>query len=114
MLEIGAKLDLETLTKIWHNGHSRIPVYEIERNNIVGMLFTKDLILVRAEDEMPVRTVFSFYGQPLFRVFPEIKLDRILYGMCKNEPFCLCCDQNSKAEVGIWPLCSASTGMHIW
>ena len=40
------KLDKKTLTKIVATGHSRIPVYKERMDNIVGMLYTKDLIAI--------------------------------------------------------------------
>jgi CBS domain containing-hemolysin-like protein len=41
-------------------GCSRVPVYEGRRDNIVGLLFVKDLILVDADDEMEVATIMAF------------------------------------------------------
>ena len=63
MLDIDAKLDYATLTKILKSGHSRIPVYEeveasagvdgekngTHRKKIIGGLLTKQLILLDPE-----------------------------------------------------------------
>jgi len=40
-------------------------------------LFAKDLLVVRAEDGLPVRTVLTFYGQPVLKVWSDQKLDSI-------------------------------------
>ncbi|GAA5950519.1 hypothetical protein JCM3765_000516 [Sporobolomyces pararoseus] len=66
-LPITAKLDYETLGKILEAGHSRIPVYEeipIEskgekkiRQKIIGVLLTKQLILLDPEDATPLREI---------------------------------------------------------
>merc|ERR1719174_1587286 len=44
MLEKTQKLDFDCLANIFRSGHSRIPVYEGTSANIIGILFTKDLI----------------------------------------------------------------------
>jgi hypothetical protein len=44
------------------------------------MLFAKDLLVVHAEDALPVRTVLTFYGQPVLRVWSDQKLDSIFTG----------------------------------
>lgn len=41
MLEKNMKLDFPTLSKIYISGCSRIPIYEGERHNVVGLLFVK-------------------------------------------------------------------------
>lgn len=38
------KLSFRIIEKIIHSGHSRIPVYCDNRDNIIGILFTKDLV----------------------------------------------------------------------
>jgi len=40
------RLDKKTLVKIMALGHSRIPVYKERMDNIVGMLYTKDLVAI--------------------------------------------------------------------
>eukprot|EP01080_Neovahlkampfia_damariscottae_P002288 gene2288-2461_t len=72
------KLDVETMTQIWQSGRSRIPVYKKDINEIVGLIFAKDLILVNPEDELPLSTVLTFYGREIVRVFPDAKLEEIL------------------------------------
>lgn len=45
MLQNTQKLDEKTISTISRLGHSRIPVYEKDRNDIVGILYVKDLII---------------------------------------------------------------------
>lgn len=60
-------------------GYTRIPVYEgSDRRNIVSILFVKDLAFVDPDDEMPLRTVCSFYQHPVNFVFSDITLDKLL------------------------------------
>ena len=52
MLEISTKLDYPTLREIYAKGFSRIPIYERTRDNIVGILMARDLILVNPDKAM--------------------------------------------------------------
>ena len=78
MLEINEKLDVDTMSKIWETGHSRIPIFKKDKNNIVGILFTKDLVLINPDDELPISTVLAFYGRDVLKVFPDAHLDSML------------------------------------
>jgi metal transporter CNNM len=49
MLDVSTKLDSATLRKVYSKGHSRIPVYDRSKQNIIGILMSRDLILVNPE-----------------------------------------------------------------
>lgn len=49
MLEINTELDQKTMKEIYRRGHSRIPVYEHNKNNIVGILMARDLLLINPD-----------------------------------------------------------------
>ncbi|OWZ22939.1 hypothetical protein PHMEG_0002267 [Phytophthora megakarya] len=55
MLEIDTKRNHNTMADILASGHSRIPVYETRRSNIVGLLFVKKLIVLDPDDARPTR-----------------------------------------------------------
>ncbi|KAG6576423.1 DUF21 domain-containing protein [Phytophthora cinnamomi] len=55
MLEIDTRLDRDTLADILASGHSRIPVYETRKSNIVGLLIVKKLIVLDPDDARPIR-----------------------------------------------------------
>lgn len=78
MLEISEKLDVDTMTKLWESGHSRVPVYRTDRHSIIGILYTKDLILLNPEDAIPLQTIVSFYGHEVTRVFEDTQLEDVL------------------------------------
>ena len=44
----------------WGRAPRRIPVYESARQNIVGILYVKDLVLVDPDDETELAAVLSF------------------------------------------------------
>ncbi|CAK9874862.1 unnamed protein product, partial [Sphagnum jensenii] len=71
-LDINSKLDWETLGKILARGHSRVPVYDGNPRNIIGLLLVKSLLAIRAEDETPVSAVS-------IRRMPRVGSDMPLY-----------------------------------
>ncbi|EAW71336.1 cyclin M3, isoform CRA_c [Homo sapiens] len=78
MLDASTVLDFGVLASIMQSGHTRIPVYEEERSNIVDMLYLKDLAFVDPEDCTPLSTITRFYNHPLHFVFNDTKLDAVL------------------------------------
>jgi len=49
MLEINTKLDQATLREVYSRGFSRIPIYQGSKNNIIGILMARDLILINPD-----------------------------------------------------------------
>ena len=49
MLDINTKLDHSVLRDIYSKGFSRIPVFNRSKDNIVGILMTRDLILINPD-----------------------------------------------------------------
>ncbi|XP_069773686.1 metal transporter CNNM3 isoform X2 [Narcine bancroftii] len=78
MLSAGAVLDFNTMSEIMQCGHTRIPVYEEDRSNIVDIVYVKDLAMVDPEDCTPLNTITKFYNHPLHFVFNDTKLDAVL------------------------------------
>ncbi|XP_024626072.1 DUF21 domain-containing protein At4g14240 [Medicago truncatula] len=58
-LDVNSKLDWEAMGQIIDRGHSRIPVYNENPKNLIGLLLVKDLLRVRSEMETPVSDVCS-------------------------------------------------------
>ncbi|KAJ2718820.1 hypothetical protein GGI07_005567, partial [Coemansia sp. Benny D115] len=75
MVDINARLDRTLLTEMLRLGHSRVPVYEHDRTNVVGVLLVKSLILLDPDDAVPVRDA-RITDVPL--VTPDISLYDIL------------------------------------
>lgn len=78
MLPITAILDFKTISDIFAKGHSRIPVYENERENIIGVLFMKELAFVDPDDCTELSTIIKFYKHNLDHVDDDMKLDDLL------------------------------------
>jgi len=59
MLDINTILNETVMVEIMARGHSRIPVFRSKRQNIVGMLLIKNLILLDPEEEIPVSQLLA-------------------------------------------------------
>ncbi|EEZ98477.1 unextended protein [Tribolium castaneum] len=68
-------LDFETVSEIMKSGYSRVPVFEGNRQNIVTMLYIKDLAFVDPDDNTPLKTLCQFYQNPCNFVFEDVTLD---------------------------------------
>ncbi|PVU91214.1 hypothetical protein BB561_004508 [Smittium simulii] len=75
MLSIDDILDSILLKIIINKGHSRIPIYENYRENIIGVLLVKSLVLVNPDQNLSVRDV-QIHHIPW--VSPEISLFDLL------------------------------------
>lgn len=74
------------------SGHTRFPVYEGNRDNIIGFIHAKDLL--HAADTADLRKIFR---EPLY-AYETIHLDRLLELMqSKRQQFCVVVD-----EYGLW------------
>jgi len=78
MISVDDKLNFETIATIFKTGYSRIPVYEVAINNIIGLLFVKDLIFIDPEDETSVRSFVQIFGRGVHVVWPDDKLGDVL------------------------------------
>uniref|UniRef100_A0A8C3IHV2 Metal transporter n=1 Tax=Chrysemys picta bellii TaxID=8478 RepID=A0A8C3IHV2_CHRPI len=78
MIDSDAILDFNTMSEIMESGYTRIPVYEVERSNIVDILYVKDLAFVDPDDCTPLKTITKFYNHPVHFVFHDTKLDAML------------------------------------
>ncbi|XP_067857470.1 metal transporter CNNM2-like [Heptranchias perlo] len=78
MVRNDAILDFSTMSEIMETGYTRIPVYELEKSNIVDILYVKDLAFVDPDDCVPLKTITKFYSHPLHFVFFDTRLDTML------------------------------------
>ncbi|KAL7534709.1 hypothetical protein ACHAXR_008676 [Thalassiosira sp. AJA248-18] len=78
LLSADERLGFDTVAKIFKTGYSRIPVYEVSKSNIIGLLFVKDLIFLDPEDEIPVKNFVQIFGRGLHVVWIDDKLGDVL------------------------------------
>ena len=65
MLHISCTLNFKLMSEIFETGFSRIPVYDKSKDDVVALLFAKDLVLVDPDDETPLRYFISIFGRPV-------------------------------------------------
>jgi metal transporter CNNM len=71
-LDVHTKLSGEVIDKIVARGHSRIPVYEGDKRNLVGVLLVKSLLTAHVKAETPLTDV-------RLRKVPRVPSDMPLY-----------------------------------
>jgi ankyrin repeat/SOCS box protein 13/metal transporter CNNM len=76
MLSVNEKLNKGTMQRLLDVGHSRVPVYETVRTNIVGVILVKKIIMLDPKDEVPVREVYMSVDN-----LPRINDDMPLYDL---------------------------------
>ena len=84
MVNVDDRLNFETMSTIFKTGYSRIPVYENDVHNIVGLLFVKDLIFINPIDETPIRNFVDIFGRGANVVWLDDKLGKVLAELKKG------------------------------
>ena len=62
---------------IFKSGYSRIPVYEKDRNDVVGLILAKDLLFLDPEDALPMRSFMTLFSRPIQSVWPDDSLAEV-------------------------------------
>eukprot|EP00752_Nemacystus_decipiens_P008951 g7992.t1 len=78
MLSVSEKLNFKTLSVIFKSGFSRIPVFGRDHNDVIGLLFTKDLIFIDPDDETPLKNFVQIFGRAVTVVWPDYTLGDVL------------------------------------
>ncbi len=78
MLDVDTVLDFKTISLIFRSGYSRVPVFQTTKNKIVGLLLTKDLIMIDPEEGTTVRAMIQFFGRKVQWLWPDNKLSQAL------------------------------------
>ena len=79
MLDINTKLNQSMLREIYSKGFSRIPIYERSRNNIIGVLMARDLILINPDKALiTLKEMSSIIVREIVAVNHDDKLEPLL------------------------------------
>ncbi len=98
-IQKNTKLNQLELHKIRKNGFTRVPVYAKDRNNIIGVLYAKDLIGADPDDAVVVEKMMR--TTELIHVSKLKKLDSLLNMMIKRRAHLAVVTEKSGAFVGI-------------
>ena len=77
-LDVNTFLNFKTIKQIYESGFSRIPVYEGNKNTMVGVLFLRDLAFIDPEDGVSLISVLNFHKREIYSVFTDQRLDHTL------------------------------------
>ena len=78
-------LDFKMVQLIYESGYSRIPVYEETKENIVHLLYVRDLAFVDPDDKTNLASHLQFYAHELLYFFEDTRLDEILKGFLDGQ-----------------------------
>lgn len=78
MVSVKENLSYRVIYEIFKSGYSRIPVYDTDRNDVVGLILAKDLIFVDPEDDIPIENFISLFGRKPIVVWHDDKLGQTL------------------------------------
>jgi Mg2+/Co2+ transporter CorC len=85
MLDVDSTLNRKTVNEMLTRGHSRIPLYEHDRNNVVCLLLLKQLVFVDVDDNLPIRALINKKKRnrkvrvaPALYCLPGAKLSEVL------------------------------------
>ncbi|MCO5567069.1 hypothetical protein L7F22_020754 [Adiantum nelumboides] len=63
-IDINTNLDMKTMRLILSKNHSRVPVYMGSPANIIGLILVKNLLVVRPEDNLPLKQYSTIRRMP--------------------------------------------------
>lgn len=79
MLDINTHLDHKILREIYSNGFSRVPIYDQTQDNIVGILMTRDLILINPDKALiTLKQLSSIIIRDVIAIEDSDKLEPLL------------------------------------
>ena len=72
-------LDFRTIKEIYESGFSRIPIYEEgNKNEIVGILYVRDLAFLDPDDQTPIQAHLEFYNYEVLNFWTDSTLGELL------------------------------------
>ena len=77
-LDVNTFLDFKTIKQIYESGFSRIPVYEGNKNTMVGVLFLRDLAFIDPEDGVSLISVLNFHKREVYSIYSDQRLGHTL------------------------------------
>ncbi|XP_074640811.1 uncharacterized protein LOC141898671 isoform X1 [Tubulanus polymorphus] len=79
MVDLQDKMDGTKMDEILNKSHSRVPVFDRDQSNVIGILLIKCLIKLNPADEIPVSTLVK--DRNFFREVPFVKHTKPLFDL---------------------------------
>lgn len=96
-LEVNVILDEKLLDEIKKEGFTRIPVYKNSIDNVIGVLYTKDLINIKAKTKL--KDIYR--KEKVLIASKELKLDKLLNMFIKSKTHLACIKNEYKEFEGV-------------
>lgn len=95
-IKLREELDFSEVSRLHHTGHSRIPVFDTNKQDYVGILYMKDLIT----KELPT-VVSKVYRDSLYDIHQDAKLDTALSRFIQTKRHMLAVRGDQDKVVGV-------------
>ena len=69
---------MKVLKMIYNNGYSRIPVWNKDPNDVVGIVFTNDLVYVDPSQDVPLMAFARVFAVAAHRIWLDAQLGEVL------------------------------------
>lgn len=69
---------MDTIKKVYSSGFSRIPVWGKDVNDVIGIIFVKDLVYIDPKENVPLHEFVQVFARAAHRVWADSKLGEIL------------------------------------
>jgi metal transporter CNNM len=99
MYDMNQRLSHEFFTDVNNSGFSRIPVYSGNRNNVVGILYVKDLLI--EQDGVALHETAEAFDQEFIQVKSTDLLDVVLGKMLKRRQHLAIVKNRNKQFLGV-------------
>lgn len=73
-----ARLSVDLLKQIYSRGFSRIPVWDKDENDVIGVVFAKDIVYVDPKAEVPLREFAHVFARAAHRIWADSTLGEAL------------------------------------
>jgi len=96
-LEINVIIDEKLLNKIKEEGFTRIPIYKDSIDNVVGILYAKDLINIKLKTK--IRSIYR--KEKVLIISKDLKLDKLLNKFIKTKTHLACVKNEYQSFEGV-------------
>ncbi|KAF1335595.1 hypothetical protein FI667_g1061, partial [Globisporangium splendens] len=69
---------MDKIKKMYNSGFSRIPVYGKDVNDVLGIIFVKDLVYIDPKENVPLQEFVHVFARAAHRVWADSKLGEVL------------------------------------